>query len=106
MSSLKIILTGLLLLFTCVVLGQKEISKRKVKKYYFVTKEHDTVRCKKMEWNVLTNGKLRNSWHKRWFVFDREIKKLSYGDKSQITTKATHIEFKVSVVVTYYVLIS
>ena len=43
----------------------------------------------------LTNGKLRNSWHKRWFVFDRQMKKLSYGEKHQIEDKGTHMPFKV-----------
>lgn len=87
MSSLKIIFSGLLLLFTCVVLGQKEISKRKVKKYYFVTKEHDTVRCKKMEWNVLTNGKLRTLEYT-----DLDGKKIHLKGKNKVPNIITFYE--------------
>lgn len=50
----------------------------------------------------LSCGKFRNSWHKRWFVFDRNRRSFSYfGDKNGELTKydsGTHISFDVSII--------
>ena len=49
----------------------------------------------------LTIGKLRNSWNRRWFVFDRSTRKLSYYSKDETNT-GTHIPFRVSLFFGYF----
>ena len=43
----------------------------------------------------LTVGKIRNSWHRRWFKFDRQNKQLYYGDKNM--KDGTQIPFQVRI---------
>ena len=47
----------------------------------------------------LSLGKIRNTWHKRWFIFDRNSRKLSYysrktSENSNSIKDCTQIEFK------------